>query len=396
MASDPIAALLGLGTADEQQTRALADSLRGRQRGSELFSLSFDPQVQQMAQNEQTAVETAANRAGSMRQQGLQRALQQKMQDERLADQRGRDLQQRNWDLADEQRLRKQTEADRYREEVSAPYTTFVNPNDPSDMTRARWQDGELIDDRGVVVDIHGKIPIDELDALSEGASGASPYAQTGDAKYGSASERKQHVEVGKAAKLLDSAVSRYEDWEPMAPGVGLVQDLDIYGTRVGWWGDENEQKRAEWWADYQKYIENPERNEMFGATLTDNELATWNKSSVNPSQDPKYVRHRLEMQREIAQSVAETAAINALEMGASVTQIRNNFPTIDVDRMLRELSEGNYFENRADRFDAYDRRISEIQAAEEEGRDVDTTAYMTEEEMDREIARLEAQNKRQ
>jgi hypothetical protein len=383
--ADPIAALMGLEMDDETKLRAMADRLRRQRRAAEAFTMSGTPQIAKGSVDEMASIDAAAKAAGGYRQQGLQRALTQKMQEDRLAEQDRRDLRQRGWNQADDLRdfereneerirLKQEAEAALDAQQMQQGFELYVDPKNPDRKMQVRIVGGDILNSQGVPVDIGGMMKWDDYqDTLDAKAStSASPYKEVGGDKWGSVSERMETAIAGTKAEDMQGFVNGYDDWKAFAPGVGLAQDIDLHAVRSGWWGDETEKARAEWWANYQKYIENPERNAMFGATLTDNELKTWNASSINPSMDPRYVRHRLEIQQEVAQAAAEKAALVALEKGASMTSIRLQFPTLDIDDLVAQVADGSYFENRPKRFASLEQRIKEIDMAEEQGIDYD------------------------
>lgn len=64
---DDISALLGLGVEDDQKTRMLADSLRGRKDAADRFALSTIGNIAGGAQSEQKAVQMGAQQAGGLR-----------------------------------------------------------------------------------------------------------------------------------------------------------------------------------------------------------------------------------------------------------------------------------------------------------------------------------------
>ena len=94
--ADPFAAMLGLEVDDEQKMQALAQQLRGRQQGADMFALSTVPQIQKGAMAEQGAImdeaqqvagarDAMAQRNAAAEQSRLKRALDAQMQKERLA-----------------------------------------------------------------------------------------------------------------------------------------------------------------------------------------------------------------------------------------------------------------------------------------------------------------------
>lgn len=56
--------------------------------------------------------------------------------------------------------------------------------------------------------------------------------------------------------------------------------------------GSKEMQAATAFWAKYQRLLELPERNAIFGASLTESELASWDKAkTIQPGTDPKIIR---------------------------------------------------------------------------------------------------------
>ena len=67
----------------------------------------------------------------------------------------------------------------------------------------------------------------------------------------------------------------------------------------------------ALWWSRFQN-VANPERHEIYGATLTKSEQEAWRRGSIGPGNDPKFVRNWFKMRKDMLDntiSVAESAA---------------------------------------------------------------------------------------
>ena len=67
----------------------------------------------------------------------------------------------------------------------------------------------------------------------------------------------------------------------------------------------------ALWWSRFQNIL-NPERHEIYGATLTKSEQEAWRRGSIGPGNDPKFVRNWFKMRKDMLDntiSVAESAA---------------------------------------------------------------------------------------
>jgi hypothetical protein len=263
MAYDPIAALLGLGTENNQQTQALADSLRGRQKGAEFYGLSLDPRRQKLAQSETSAVQGAAKQAGSMRQQGLQRALQQTMQDERLAQQ------------TEQARLEREAQDER---------------------SRLQRQNQLL------------------LQSMKGTEKGASPG-------YSRKSDQESFEQTAEILTTLSSMKGQYK------PGFGApsmnykgkeftvpVGDILNRVERATGLGDREE--GAQWWGLYESEFNIPRRRAAFGAALTSTEKPLWERATITPNMNDDYVTQRLDIQERLMRRKAEQEVIKAARSG--------------------------------------------------------------------------------
>jgi hypothetical protein len=65
-----------------------------------------------------------------------------------------------------------------------------------------------------------------------------------------------------------------------------LPNTLAQYGL-----GTPGMKEAQNWWGAWQELRTLPERNRLFGATLTDNEKREWTKADINAAQDPKQVK---------------------------------------------------------------------------------------------------------
>ena len=243
---DSIAAMLGLGLEDDQKAKLLADQLRGRKEAADFFGVTTVPTISAGAQAEGKDIMDAATRGGVLVNARKQREAADQLQEDRFGEaERVRAL-QRTLALEDEKRLRRQALADearlrqqklgdaedtQYEKDIREDYTTFVNPDDPSDRVTARIQGGEWINESGLPVgfNLSGKMPIDDYDKLQSTANrkSALPYAMTGNKKWGSSKERGEATEAGEKANVLNTLTETFDDgWEPLAPGVAPVQTV--------------------------------------------------------------------------------------------------------------------------------------------------------------------------
>ncbi len=61
------------------------------------------------------------------------------------------------------------------------------------------------------------------------------------------------------------------------------------YGVTVP--GVPQTKEAQKWWAKYRRLVTLPERNKLFGATLSDKEKASWDEVDLNPSMDPQQIK---------------------------------------------------------------------------------------------------------
>jgi hypothetical protein len=105
----------------------------------------------------------------------------------------------------------------------------------------------------------------------------------------------------------------------------------------------------ALWWSQFQNIV-NPERHEIYGATLTKSEQEAWRRGSVGPGNNPRFVKEWFKLRRRmLANSIEQMersgglstaddtskldagrkAANDAIQKGASENDVRNRFREI-------------------------------------------------------------------
>jgi hypothetical protein len=72
--------------------------------------------------------------------------------------------------------------------------------------------------------------------------------------------------------------------------------------------GEELEQEQ-EWWRQYERMSKIPDRAREFGATLTKEELASWNNADIKPGQTPTQIRRNLAIRKAIARGWMQQVA---------------------------------------------------------------------------------------
>lgn len=97
----------------------------------------------------------------------------------------------------------------------------------------------------------------------------------------------------------------------------GGVLGLPIGGNAINTLGrlTGDDTGRTQWWQDYQGYI-NQVRNELFGAALTAQEKAEFEKAVVTPNMDPNEAQKNLARQRELSAKAVERIANPYRAMG--------------------------------------------------------------------------------
>lgn len=70
----------------------------------------------------------------------------------------------------------------------------------------------------------------------------------------------------------------------------------------AGEWGlGTDAAKEAQgWWSDWDALYTLPERNEQFGATLTENERISWRQANIQGEQDPKQIARKIKVIQDI------------------------------------------------------------------------------------------------
>ena len=290
---DPIAAMLGLGTENEQDLKALAESLRGRQKAADFFALSTVPQIAKGAQGEQSSILEGATRGGLHRQRGLQRALQQSMQDERISAQDARALQQDEAYMEREQLRQNQLNARNDADNAAKPGGLYNAPT--TQKERAAFDKGaeDAVNMSGLLSSFKDEYAIEGLDV---------PF-------------------TGNITNMLGRAT------EGIAPGD---------------WSE-----KASWWSDYKRHAELVQRHGLFGSALTSTEQSEWQKATTGPNDGPIHVREKLEKQAAFTQKKAIDAAARALNRNYDPKEVQMNFgDAVDVEGLMQGLADGSYMKD--------------------------------------------------
>jgi hypothetical protein len=84
--------------------------------------------------------------------------------------------------------------------------------------------------------------------------------------------------------------------FKPEYAGEGALAPLSTQVSQaLGSWAPQSEQDKAQFWADFARIVELPERNRIFGASLSPGEAKSWEGAkNIKRSTDPKVVRQKL------------------------------------------------------------------------------------------------------
>jgi len=148
---NPLQALM-MPVSDDEQMKALAQSLRGRQTAADFFSASSIPNLQKMAQSEQEYIQNVGNRQGVLREAMERRKQDQAQHDAQMAF-RYEDLKQRGMDREATNALR-MTLA-----QMRGENTTGIEPLKPGAKTQETYVEGvKLMQDVGAIDSIYAEM----------------------------------------------------------------------------------------------------------------------------------------------------------------------------------------------------------------------------------------------
>jgi len=123
---------------------------------------------------------------------------------------------------------------------------------------------------------------------------------------------------AGQDLKNLNGTASTFK---PEYAGHAATGELGNDMARVGveWLGSKDQ---ADWWANYRANTATIKRNRLFGASLTDNERADFERSDINPSMDPGLIQKNLARQHDILLMGATKMAGDLLAGGTDPTVV--------------------------------------------------------------------------
>lgn len=422
--ADPIAAMLGLELEDEEQARRLADQLRSQRRAAEAFTMSGTPQIAQGSVKELASIDAAAKQAGSLRQRGLDRAMQQRLQNQRLtaaeeaatlAEQRERERMgiERGYDLEDDRRRRLEEMQQRTREEEQARYDELGSePVQYTDVVtgrthQAQFRDGEWIDVGNLLpFDFENKMSTSEYNDLLTRrlAAKGTVDAEYGDPdyKYTEAKTKdERQFEITDQPKQMMAILEAERNYDPaFAPNVPGTAGLEnLVGATAGIPSTELVERQAEFWRTWKFHNELEQRHELFGSALTESEQREWRAATINPNMKPDQIQRHLTQRADLARRMAEFEVARLALKGRRPEDLQSYGGIVDVDDIISRSRDGSFWEE-LKRRKAEDRKKwgkkgagSGGQMGRNRGREEAAPAGgPTIQDLDDEIARLEAE----
>jgi len=272
-----IDALLGLGISDEDQLRAMADRLRGRERAADFFALSTVEPIQQAAAGEQKRITDAAGQAGVLKKA-----------------------------LADREALTARNEANILSREREGAADRKNRLDYANIMAEAR--------------------------KYGMGADGYDPRRPYGALK--TKAERADFETLPGELASIDMLSETYKDeFGPLVPWSGGLETAlgkAIPGNTLGWAEQNN------YYGNFEAFHNLMKRHKIFGSAFTRVEQEAWNRAYIDANTQPNVARNRLRMMQHMARRAAEASAIKAYESNVSMDLIENFYgDVIDVETLL-------------------------------------------------------------
>lgn len=153
------------------------------------------------------------------------------------------------------------------------------------------WREKNAIEDRAL------KLKLQEMDNAAQ-LEAARIRADTKDTKKYKQMTVKQvedltteYEDARNFSTVKDDFKDEYSGYK--LPGARAL--TNAMAARAPILATEGQEKAQSWWAKYNNLYTLPERNALFGATLTDNEQEEWKKNAISENMTPTQIRERLE-----------------------------------------------------------------------------------------------------
>jgi len=122
------------------------------------------------------------------------------------------------------------------------------------------------------------------------------------------------------ASGLYDISVALQSDFQPEFAELGFLGQGGDQAVAFRKTYDDNDPAAA-WWTAYSAKA-GQIRNNLYGASLTNNEIAEWNKVAVNPNMKASTIKNNLELQRQIEENAMYKNVRSLLGSGYSPESI--------------------------------------------------------------------------
>jgi len=135
-------------------------------------------------------------------------------------------------------------------------------------------------------------------------------YQKTRDSKTDADGIKPQPLQASERTQLqeftgaLENVRQLRQTFKPEYAGRGAMGNFDVStSSTLGSWASKDAQDLANYWADYEKLVNLPERFAVFGASLTQGEKAAWDSARrIKPGADAKQVEAALKTMEAIAE----------------------------------------------------------------------------------------------
>jgi hypothetical protein len=129
-------------------------------------------------------------------------------------------------------------------------------------------------------------------------------------------------TEIATEARNFEALLGGFRD---EFAGMGLTGGVQTgLAKKLGAAGTANQQALGEWWKNFDRLINLPQRNQMFGASLTPGEKASWAEAqNISPNSDPKIVRRAFQNLLRIVRAKVEGRGRSLIADGFSPDVIR-------------------------------------------------------------------------
>ena len=114
-----------------------------------------------------------------------------------------------------------------------------------------------------------------------------------------SSADRRELQDLSGESRALVDLTQRFRpEFAGGGPGGSLA--TSAY-QKLGSWAPDSKQADAAFWADFSRLVDLPQRNRIFGASLSVNEKASWDQAkNIRPGTDPALVQQKLAEMRDI------------------------------------------------------------------------------------------------